>query len=833
MSHINHGTAAPLEARIREELATGSSLILLGGPKVEQALRAEPTSVRLRWTRSVEADVRKECGSGAIGAIVLSGTDRELHEDAGLVLALAELWRRANLIVVEHADDPFGHGIALEIAQIVGGEITIDSTAQDEPFAWIESPETRYSPPALEYPNVVGVLPEGMVVPPPIGAGNDYSFIQNAVEAQEEMPNSPISVVIPLYNRRDVLAKTLACLLHQTYPRELIEVVIADDGSSDDPLEIIETFLDRLDIRYVWQPDEGYRLSGIRNLGVRSARHNDVILLDCDMAPVPRMVELYARYLNANRNAVYMGHRRYVDANDLTADDLLASPAPILRLSDIVTGNPLEKDDEQGKPTIDWRIPIYQRTNDLRHEQNPFRTVCGGNIAFDRKIFDLAGPFDEDFTAWGAEDAEWGFRIWNRGVYLVPILGACGLHQEPLGGRNETDREAGRQQTHPMFVDRCPVHYRKSHDDGEVHIVPLVSIYIPAYNAADTIAAAVDSALAQSITDLEVCIVDDGSTDDTCALLAERYDGNPRVRWQRQPNGGIGAASNAAVRMCRGAFIGQLDADDLLKTNAVEVLLRHIQRDTRYGLAYGAYELIDGNGLVTEKGWEHPEFSREELIKSMIVHHFRLFRARDWYRTSGFDEHFLNAVDYDMFLKLAEVTEVIHARRVLYQYRLDGSSTSIKHRDKQIENHMLVVEAALRRLDLSQDWRITTPDPNMPRKIVYEPRGSETAYGRETASVSSRIVVEGPLEGNDHAVLNALRAERPSWTWRSETQRGAKRFRIVGPRIRTSLADDHCEQLKRALDPTNEHRLAFSVFDAESFPAPPAQRRKNRANAAR
>jgi len=93
--------------------------------------------------------------------------------------------------------------------------------------------------------------------------------------------------------------------------------------------------------------------------------------------------------------------------------------------------------------------------------------------------------------------------------------------------------------------------------------------------------------------------------------------------------------------------------------------------------------------------------------------------------------------------------------------------------------------------------------------------------------------VEGPLEGNDHAVLNALRAERPSWTWRSETQRGAKRFRIVGPRIRTSLADDHCEQLKRALDPTNEHRLAFSVFDAESFPAPPAQRRKNRANAAR
>ena len=68
-----------------------------------------------------------------------------------------------------------------------------------------------------------------------------------------------ISIVIPVYNRPKMLARTLWMITHQTYPLDLIEVVIADDGSSEDILSVIEKFRGRLTITYTNQEDQGYR----------------------------------------------------------------------------------------------------------------------------------------------------------------------------------------------------------------------------------------------------------------------------------------------------------------------------------------------------------------------------------------------------------------------------------------------------------------------------------------------------------------------------------------------------------------------------------------------
>jgi len=86
-----------------------------------------------------------------------------------------------------------------------------------------------------------------------------------------------------------------------------------------------------------------------------------------------------------------------------------------------------------------------------------------------------------------------------------------------------------------------------------------VSVIVPAYNAQATLAAALRSALQQSVPPLEVLVVDDGSVDGTAAV-AETF--GPQVRLIRQPNGGPGAARNTGIRAARGAWIGLLDADD-------------------------------------------------------------------------------------------------------------------------------------------------------------------------------------------------------------------------------------------------------------------------------
>ena len=121
----------------------------------------------------------------------------------------------------------------------------------------------------------------------------------------------------------------------------------------------------------------------------------------------------------------------------------------------------------------------------------------------------------------GQEDTEWGFGAWNRGEYIIPSLRHVDYTWNPWR-RNEADRELGLEEVMPIFVDRVPVMYRK-HEHGVRNSVPLVSIYIPAFNAEDSIVESVNSALNQTFEDIEVCIAVDGSKDGTLKQLEENF----------------------------------------------------------------------------------------------------------------------------------------------------------------------------------------------------------------------------------------------------------------------------------------------------------------------
>jgi chondroitin synthase len=632
-----------------------------------------------------------------------------------------EILRRSGKIVVTEAEDTGQHSVALRIAEVVRGNIRVEhvnvTRKRSMAIAIIEPAPAVRTPKPLKYPDVTGILPSGMRIPPPEGVANDFSSI---LERERECmrdwsPSLPISIVIPVFNRAEILSKTLAMICHQTYPLDLIEVVIADDGSKEDILSVVNLFRDRLKITYVNQEDQGFRAAAARNMGIRSSSHNHIILLDADVAPVPTLVEVYARHFEVSSRSLFCGHRRYVDANMIETSDVVKSPSPMLGLPDIVSQNEIFKKDGH---VLDWRMGMYRQSDNLRFEKYPFRAVCSGNLGFHISVFERSGGFDEEFRAWGKEDTEWGFRVWNRGEYIVPLYEACGLHQEPKGGRNETDRELGLEEVMPIFIDRVPVLYRKP-EHGIEHSVPLVSIYIPAYNAEESIVETVKSALEQSIEDLEVCIAIDGSDDGTLRKLEENFIGNPRVRWVHQENQGIGGASNSAVQLCRGVFIGQLDSDDILLSDAVEILLEEIQKDTRLGVVYGSFQKETPEGEFLEDGYDWPKFSREKLMFGCIVHHFRLFRARDWWRTDGFARDLTNAVDYDMFLKMSNVTEIKHVPEWTYVYRIHDSSTSIRQRETQIRNHFVVLKRHLNRIGMGRKWEPRSLSKENPRSVKY------------------------------------------------------------------------------------------------------------------
>ena len=424
-------------------------------------------------------------------------------------------------------------------------------------------------------------------VPPILGLGNDWTIFEYEMKKRfdgvnPEKYNLPVSIVIPVYNRRDKLSKTIAALTHQTYPLELMEVIIADDGSSDHPETVIDDFSSYFSMSYINQEDEGYRLSEIRNKGIEASTNEQIIILDCDMLPLSTLVESYMKYAHVSDKAVLIGGRRYINTDSISAQDIIqdincATSLPSLRTD---TGQ-IPKNGLP--PSEDWRYKIYRNTNNLKNSKYPFRAFCGGNVCFHKSLISEIGGFDEDFTAWGAEDTEFGFRIYNKGYWLIPVDGAEALHQEPPNGSNETDRGAGKSITQPILIEKCPAFYRKM-EKNRIYEIPKLSIYIPAYNAIQYIEEAIESALNQTYTDLEVVIVNDGSTDGTGEFLDEIYSNNPRIKIIHQENKGISFASNVAINNCKGEYVLQLDSDDALLPEAAEMLTPIVDTLAKGGL---------------------------------------------------------------------------------------------------------------------------------------------------------------------------------------------------------------------------------------------------------
>lgn len=511
-----------------------------------------------------------------------------------------------------------------------------------------------------------------------------------------------LSIVIPTFNRSRILDITLACLVNQI-TRYAFEVIVADDGSQESIEQIVRKYEPLLDIKYVRQKDHGYQLCAVRNLGLRTARYPFVSILDCDMAPNPRWVQSYAELLMEDDDVALIGPRKYVDTSAFSADAFLANPSLIGELPEVVTNNPVAGILENTR-SVDWRLEHFRVTHNLQFCDTPFRFFSGGNVAFSRKWLDRVGWFDEEFNHWGGEDNEFGYRLYRAGCFFRAVEGGLAYHQEPPGKENETDREEGKRVTIQLVKEKVPYYYRRIEkvDAAKIRQKPLVSIYIPAYNCAQSIVRCVDSALNQTVSDLEVCVCDDGSTDDTLSVINRHYSSHPRVRIVAKPNGGIGSASNAALRIARGYYIGQLDSDDYLEPDAVELCLKEFFADRSLVCVYTTNRNVRADGSLIAPGYNWPVYSREKLTVAMIVHHFRMFTARAWAIAGGFNETLVNAVDYDFYLRLSEIGPFRHINKIAYNRVVHGGNTSIVKLSEQKRNHFRAINSSLSRQGITR-----------------------------------------------------------------------------------------------------------------------------------
>lgn len=186
--------------------------------------------------------------------------------------------------------------------------------------------------------------------------------------------------------------------------------------------------------------------------------------------------------------------------------------------------------------------------------------------------------------------------------------------------------------------------------------MPRVSVIIPVYNGAATVGAAIDSVFAQTFADYEIVCVDDGSRDDSLAVL-ERYP--TRLRVLRQHNQGPSAARNLGVRNSSGEMLGFLDADDLWHPRFLERTVAALDREPACVMAYTDLEIADSTGrnLHARLIGERAVPTVEDMLARLwpILPSSVLIRRAAYDRVGGFPEALRAFEDVYLWLLLREV----------------------------------------------------------------------------------------------------------------------------------------------------------------------------------
>ncbi len=229
--------------------------------------------------------------------------------------------------------------------------------------------------------------------------------------------------------------------------------------------------------------------------------------------------------------------------------------------------------------------------------------------------------------------------------------------------------------------------------------MPEVSIVIPAFNAARTIAGALESVFRQKHRDFEVIVVDDGSTDDTVERL-EPYAG--RIALVRQPNGGPGRARNAGLARARGRLVAFLDADDLWLPSKLTRQVAYFRAFPQTGLLHtAAYvsrspypSVLDTEDRVPEDAPVDPPFQAfDELFHGELeINTLTVMAPRDVLTAvGGFDDRReLHVEDWDLWLRIAARYPVGYLPIPLAVHRPGGSMSSAV--EKTYRGQELVIE---------------------------------------------------------------------------------------------------------------------------------------------
>ncbi len=230
--------------------------------------------------------------------------------------------------------------------------------------------------------------------------------------------------------------------------------------------------------------------------------------------------------------------------------------------------------------------------------------------------------------------------------------------------------------------------------------MPKVSVIIPTYNRAGYIVKTLESVFAQTYTDYEVIVVDDGSTDDTEEVLKPYYD---RIIYIRKENGGQGSARNVGIKLAKGEYVAFLDSDDLWLPEKLEIQVKFMDDNPEVGLVFSDFVVFyeDDTGCLIEMRKVHlqgKELTFQSLFHRNFIPTLTVLVRKSCIDDVGlFDEsrELIVGEDYEMWLRIAMRYRLAHVPEVLAKYRHHDNNIVGTDLEKNYAMHLKVIHKFL------------------------------------------------------------------------------------------------------------------------------------------
>ena len=215
---------------------------------------------------------------------------------------------------------------------------------------------------------------------------------------------------------------------------------------------------------------------------------------------------------------------------------------------------------------------------------------------------------------------------------------------------------------------------------------PAISVVMSVFNGETFLVDALESILKQTFTDFEFVIIDDGSTDRTPEILSEYAKRDERVRVYSHENTGRAESLNRGIALAKAPLIARMDADDIAFPRRLEQQCEFMKVHPEIGLLGGAIELV--TSTRRRFGVDIPPLKDDELRTAMarcnpFRHPTVIMRKETVLDSGGYRKPLLDADDYDLWLRMAERTQIANLPQILLSYRVHANQVSVRNMTHQ------------------------------------------------------------------------------------------------------------------------------------------------------